>query len=142
MPQVDRFSVSLDTELLAAFDHHIAGKGYVNRSEAVRDMIRDMLLTSRLPEGDHPVLAVLSFLCDQRNGDTAARLRDVVVEAGDLVLGSWHAPADQDRDVVVMTLRGPADLLQSVANRIQALRGTAHADLTLLPAAERIAERS
>ena len=44
MPQVDRFSVSLDTELLAAFDHHIAGKGYANRSEAVRDMIRDLLL--------------------------------------------------------------------------------------------------
>ena len=62
MPQVDRFSVSLDTELLAAFDHHIAGKGYVNRSEAVRDMIRDMLLAGRLPEGDDPVLAVPSFL--------------------------------------------------------------------------------
>lgn len=142
MPQVDRFSVSLDTELLAAFDHHIAGKGYANRSEAVRDLIRDMLLTSRLPDCDEPVLAVLSFLCDQRTGNAAARLRDVVIEAGDLVLGSWYTPADQDCDVVVMTLRGPSDLVQAVANRIQALRGTAHSDLTLLPAADRNAERS
>ncbi len=142
MPQVDRFSVSMDTELLAAFDHHIARKGYVNRSEAVRDMIRDMLLTSRLPDGDDPVLAVLSFLCDQRTGDAAARLRDIAIEAGDLVLGSWHTPADQDHDVVVMTLRGPSDLVQAAAERIQALRGTAHTQLTLLPAADRIAERS
>ena len=97
MPQVDRFSVSLDTELLAAFDHHIAQKGYVNRSEAVRDMIRDMILSSRLPEGDDPVLAVLSFLCDQRTGDAAARLREVVIDAGDLVLGSWRTPADTVR---------------------------------------------
>ena len=101
-----------------------------------------MLLTTRKSEGDDPVLAVLSFLCDKRTGDAAARLRDVVVEAGDLVLGSWHTPVDQDRDVVVMTLRGPSDLVQAVADRIQALRGTAHTHLTLLPAGDRVAERS
>ena len=105
-------------------------------------MIRDMLLTSRLPDGDDPVLAVLSFLCDQRIRDAAARLRDIAIETGDLVLGSWHTPADQDHDVVVMTLRGPSDLVQAAAERIQALRGTAHTQLTLLPAADRIAERS
>ncbi|MEK7732205.1 MAG: ribbon-helix-helix protein, CopG family, partial [Planctomycetota bacterium] len=52
---VDRFTVSLDTELLAAFDHHIAAKGYENRSEAIRDLIRDLLTATQLQKGGEPV---------------------------------------------------------------------------------------
>ena len=60
MAQIDRFSVSLDAELLAAFDRHIAAKGYDNRSEAIRDLIRDLLITSRLKEGNDDVSAILT----------------------------------------------------------------------------------
>ena len=55
MACVDRFSVSLDTELLAAFDRHIAAHGYVNRSEAIRDLIRNILLAGRLEDEKTPV---------------------------------------------------------------------------------------
>ena len=55
VPQVvDRFTVSLDTELLAAFDHHIASLGYENRSEAIRDLIRDELISEKKCGGDGP----------------------------------------------------------------------------------------
>lgn len=133
MPQIDRFSVSLDTELLSAFDHHIAGKGYANRSEAVRDLIRDMLLSDRLPSGDETVVAVQSIVCDHGVGEAGKRLRERIVRAGPLVLGTAHTPAGGETDVVTITYRGPAEAIQRIANDIQAIRGIAHGCLALVP---------
>ena len=133
MPQIDRFSVSLDTELLSAFDRHIAAKGYANRSEAVRDLIRDMLLSDRLPGGGEVVLAVQTLVCDHGVGEAAARLREKIVRAGPLVLGATYTPAGGTRDVVVITFRGPAEPIQRVANEVQAIRGIAHGRLVVLP---------
>ena len=133
MPQVDRFSVSLDTELLAAFDLHIAAKGYENRSEAIRDMIRDLLVGSRLHQRDQPVTAVLTVVCDHGVGEAAARLRACLTEHAHLVCGSLHAAVDDQRDLLAIALRGSVGQVQSLANQIQALRGLAHARLSAVP---------
>ena len=85
MPQVDRFSVSLDTELLAAFDRHIAAKGYENRSEAIRDLIRDLLINSRVLQGEEQVAAVLTVVCDHEAGEAAGRLRACLAKHAELV---------------------------------------------------------
>ena len=133
MPQVDRFSVSLDTELLAAFDLHIAAKGYENRSEAIRDMIRDLLVASRLQQGDEPVAAVLTVVCDHRVGEAAARLRACLNEHAHIVSGSLYTSVDDQRDLLAIALRGSVAQVQSLANRIQALRGLAHVRLSAVP---------
>ncbi len=133
MPQIDRFTVSLDTELLAAFDRHLAARGYENRSEAIRDMIRDLLVTSRLQQGNEPVAAVLTVVCDHCVGEAAARLRACLNEHADLVHGSLHTPVDEHRDCLAIALRGSADRVQTVANQIQALRGLTHAHLSAVP---------
>ena len=133
MPQVDRFSVSLDTELLAAFDRHIAAKGYENRSEAIRDLIRDLLVSSRLQRGDEPVAAVLTVVCDHEAGETAGRLRACLAEHADLVFGSLHLPVDEGRDWLAIGLRGSVEQVQAVANEIQAMRGVTHGHLSVVP---------
>ena len=133
MPQVDRFSVSLDTELLAAFDVHIAAKGYENRSEAIRDMIRDLLVASCLQQGDEPVAAVLTVVCDHRVGEAAARLRAYLNEHAPIVSGSLCTSIDDQRDLLAISLRGPVGQVRSLANRIQAGRGLAHVRLSAVP---------
>ncbi len=136
MPQVDRFSVSLDTELLAAFDRHIAARGYENRSEAVRDMIRDLLVSSRLRRGDEQVVATLTVACDHRVGEASQRLRSHVGAHADLTVGSLHLPLDRDRDLVALGLRGPAGRVQALADQIQATRGITHGHLAVVPVRE------
>ena len=136
MSHVDRFSVSLDTELLAAFDRHIASAGYENRSEAIRDMIRDLLITSRLRQGNEEVAAILTLACDQRVGETAKRLRALLATHTDVVYGSLYLPIDRHREGVAIALRGPVGQVQALANGIQALRGIAHGHLSAVPVKE------
>ena len=136
MPQVDRFSVSLDTELLAAFDHHISARGYHNRSEAIRDLIRDLLTDARLERGDEMVAAFLTVLCDHRQAEAAKRLRSSLADRSDVVVGSFHMPLDQDRDYLVVALKGPAGRVQTEADNLQAMRGVAHAHLSVVPITE------
>ena len=133
MPQIDRFSVSLDTELLAAFDRHIASKGYDNRSEAIRDMIRDLLTAGRLQKGGETVLGFLTAVCDHRVGEAANRLRACLTDHADLVFGSLHLACDEHREGVVISLKGPAERVRATADQLQALRGIAHGHLALVP---------
>ena len=133
MPQVDRFSVSLDTELLAAFDRHIAAKGYENRSEAIRDLIRDLLVSSRLQQGNERVVGVLTVVCDHEAGEAAGRLRACLAKHTDRVCGSFHLPVDEDRDWLAIGLRGSVEQAQAVANEIQAMRGVTHGHLSAVP---------
>jgi CopG family nickel-responsive transcriptional regulator len=133
MPHVDRFSVSLDTELLAAFDGHIAERGYDNRSEAVRDLIRDLLVAHRLQRGDQPVSAILSVVCDHREGEVGKRLRACLAGRRDVVAGTLAIPIDEHRDLLAVGLKGPAGDVQSLANHVQAMRGVAHGRLAAVP---------
>jgi len=130
---VDRFTVSLDTELLAAFDHHIAARGYENRSEAIRDLIRDLLTATQLQKGEVPVVAFLSMVCDHRVGESAKRIRSILQECGDLVLGILTAALDADRDGLTVALKGPSDRVHALANNLQAMRGVTHGHLSAVP---------
>ena len=134
MPPVDRFTVSLDTELLAAFDHYISRNGYENRSEAIRDMIRDLLLSSRPVPDAGTLAAVLTVACDSQAGETADHLRDCLLEHEEVVHGALHWPIDRRRDWLAIGLRGSAGRVQEVAGRVQAMRGIAHGHLSALPA--------
>jgi len=130
---VDRFTVSLDTELLAAFDHHIAARGYENRSEAIRDLIRDLLTATQLQKGGEPVVAFLNMVCDHRVGESANRIRAGLQRSGDLVLGILTAAIDADRDAIAVAMKGPSDRVHALANELQAMRGVTHGRLSAVP---------
>jgi CopG family nickel-responsive transcriptional regulator len=133
MSQIDRFSVSLDVELLAAFDHHIATRGYENRSEAVRDLIRDLLLTNRSQSSEEEVAAMLTAVCDHRAADAASRLRACLAESKALVGGAMHLPLDDHRDLYAIALNGTGKRVQALASQIQAMRGITHGHLSIIP---------
>lgn len=133
MAQIDRFSVSLDTELLAAFDRHIVDRGYRNRSEAVRDMIRDLLADARLKRGSEPAAAILTLVCDYGEGDVTKRLRACLGDHAEAVSGFWHMPLDKHRDFAAIGFQGPSERIQAAANELQAMRGVTHGHLAVVP---------
>ena len=137
MPQVvDRFTVSLDTELLAAFDHHIAALGYENRSEAIRDLIRDELVSDKNREGSDPVSVFVTAVCDHRVGDVGDRVRSALASQADLVRGVLHLSLADQREGLAVALSGPSDRVHSAANALRALRGVEHAHVSPLPAGD------
>ena len=133
MSLVDRFTVSLDTELLAAFDRHIAGHGYENRSEAIRDLIRDLLLSTRDGDSDEPSVGLLTIVCDHGVGETGGRVRTELAAADPVATGMLMTFVDQSRDVLSVALRGPSGELHALADRIQAIRGVSHGHLLMQP---------
>ncbi len=132
MAQTDRFSVSLDTELLAAFDSYILAKRYDNRSEAIRDLIRDALLAGHTYGDDVRVSGVLSFLWDRRVEVDARRLRDCLVAAQQVDTKMSLRNIHTNFDHATVELAGQMSDVRVLTNRIQALKSVKHAHLATL----------
>ena len=132
MPLVDRFTVSLDTELLAAFDGYMSSRGYVNRSEAIRDLIREALATGATTVSAGEVIAVLTGICDAGISDAANRLRIKLAACSAQLLTHLNFPLDDRRSAIVIVLRGATPELRSLTEEIQAMRGVMHGKTSVI----------
>lgn len=130
---MQRFTISLDDDLAATFDTLIAERGYANRSEAVRDLIRDRLDHDRLSHvKSRWCVAVVSYVYDH-HGLAAPRLRDLQHEHHDLVLSSLVTHLDHDNTMETVVLRGRTEAVRTVAGQLVALRGVRHGEMRLIP---------
>jgi CopG family transcriptional regulator, nickel-responsive regulator len=132
---MERFTISLDEKLAKEFDHLIQARGYDNRSEAVRDMIRHELETKRLASGEAPYcIANLSYIYNHHERELAERLTSLQHEQHDLVISTMHAHLDHDNCIETVILRGPTKAVRRFADAISAERGVRHGTLNLVPA--------
>lgn len=137
MPRIDRFTVSLDSELLAAFDHHISTRGYTNRSEAVRDLIRDLFVASAPSQDAEVITGYVTGVVDHAtNRELAVRLRKKLLIHRDVVVGTLTISVDDDRDGVAIALRGKSGEVHGLANRLRALGGFTHGHFRSIPVVE------
>jgi CopG family nickel-responsive transcriptional regulator len=130
MPLISRTGVSLDEDLLHEFDHLIARRGYKNRSEAIRDLIREALL-AQMVESNRPVVGSLTLVYDHHVPGLAQKLTEVQHTAGAMILAATHVHLDHHYCLEVIMMRGPGKSLQSVADGMLALRGVELGKLVL-----------
>jgi CopG family nickel-responsive transcriptional regulator len=131
MPKTVRFGVSMDAELLAAFDTLLARKGYANRSEAIRDLARDALIKTEWETGSKPTVAVLCLVYDHRAGDLASRLTAAQHDHTSHITATLHVHLDAHNCLEVLVLRGPPSRLRNLADRLIATRGVKHGQLVM-----------
>ena len=133
---MERVTISLEETLLAEFDAFIRRKGYENRSEAVRDLVRGRLEEDRVAE-DHsgPAVGCLSYVYNHHQRELARRLTSTQHAHHDLVLTTLHVHLDHDNCLEVAILRGEAGDLHHFAEETMAESGVRHGQLHLLPAA-------
>jgi CopG family nickel-responsive transcriptional regulator len=107
---LERIGVSLEEELLARFDELIAEKGYVNRSEAIRDLIRDALVQRSWSEsGGHAErVAVVTLVYDHDSSSLAQKLAHIQHENHKAVVSALHVHMDAHNCLEVLVLRGGA----------------------------------
>jgi CopG family nickel-responsive transcriptional regulator len=131
---MERFSISLDESLALEFDTLIRARGYANRSEAVRDMLRRELESDRLAREEAPYcVASLSYVYNHHERRLAERLTDLQHHAHDLVVSSMHVHLDHDHCLETLFLRGATTEVRGIAEKISAERGVRHAALNLVP---------
>ena len=131
---MERFTISLDEKLANEFDQLIRARGYQNRSEAVRDLLRGKLDALRIQEAQAPFcVANLSYVYNHHERDLAERLTELQHQQHDLVVATTHVHLDHDDCLETLLLRGPTPAVQAFANAVTAERGVRHGQLNLVP---------
>jgi CopG family nickel-responsive transcriptional regulator len=131
---MERFTISLDEKLASEFDHLIRERGYLNRSEAVRDMLRGKLDALRLQEEQAPFcVASLSYVYNHHERDLAERLTELQHDHHDLVVAVTHVHLDHDNCLETVLLRGATEVVRRFADALIAERGVRHGQVNLVP---------
>ncbi|MFC1528515.1 nickel-responsive transcriptional regulator NikR [Candidatus Latescibacterota bacterium] len=128
-----RFGVSIGSGLLEKFDALIEEKGYTNRSEAIRDLIRDRLVKD---EWDGKTVSVesigtITLIYDHHTSETGDKLTDTAHEHHDLVVSSSHVHLTHDSCLEVVIVKGPGNRILSLADRLTSMRGVKHGKLVV-----------
>lgn len=134
---MQRFTISLDDQLASQFDDFIARKGYVNRSEAVRDLIRqrlgDAVPDVRAPEAKARwCVANLSYVYDHHDQTVSMRVLDLQHQHHDLVVTSMRTHLDHDHCLETTVLRGTVRHVRTLADQLIALKGVRHGQVHLV----------
>lgn len=96
MSQLSRIGVAIDSDLLEKFDAHIANRGYTNRSEAFRDLIRDELVEQAWAKPESMVVGTVTLVYDHHVRMLSEKLTDIQHEAFHAVLSTLHVHLDHD----------------------------------------------
>lgn len=126
--------MSLDSTLAGLFDAFIAERGYTNRSEAMRDLIRQQLETERLERSDDGhCVAALMYVYNHHELELASRITRVHHEHHELNMSSMHVHLDHDNCLEIALMRGPIRQVRVFANAVMAERGVRHGKIHMVP---------
>lgn len=130
MGKLARMGVSLERDLLKKFDDFIGKKGYENRSEAIRDLIRERLIQEESGE-NKIVVGTLTFIYDHHRPSLTEKLVAAQHQAGGDVLAATHVHLDHHNCLEVIIMKGRGRDLRDLANGILSLRGVKHGQLVV-----------
>ncbi len=131
---MERFTISMDDQLFEQFDAVSQARGYHNRSEAIRDLIRDYLENARLQKDNKGFcIATLTYIYNHHERDLASQVTSAHHHHHDLTLSSMHVHMDHDNCLEVVILRGIIEDVRIFANRVIATNGVRHGKLHIVP---------
>ena len=134
MTNLTRTALAIDRGLLEKFDTWMAHRGYTNRSEAVRDLMRTALVEAEWADPAANVVATLSIIYDHSARQLAQELVGLQHEDHHAILCSQHVHLDHHDCLEVIVMRGRASQLRRMADAIVSTRGVKAGQLTLMSA--------
>lgn len=130
---MERFTISLDESLARQFDELIANRGYSNRSEAVRDLIRAAIEGDRQREEPSGYcVANLSYVYNHHERELAERLTGLQHDHHDLTVAALHSHLDHENCLESVILKGPTREVRQFADALVAERGVRHGKLNVI----------
>lgn len=131
MGRTIRFGVSLDADLLHPFDELCARRAYGNRSEAIRDLIRKVLVEEKWERSDEECAGTLSLIYDHHKNDLARKLTALQHDEHDIIVAGLHVHLDHHNCLEVLVLKGEPQRVRALADRLCAVRGVKHGSFAL-----------
>ena len=128
-----RFGVSIVESLLEKFDTLIEDKGYTNRSEAIRDLIRDKLVESEWGKNAvaEDAIGTITIIYDHHTREIGDRLTDIAHHNHDLVISTMHVHLTHSSCLEVMVVKGTGDQIRRFADTLISIRGVKHGKLVI-----------
>jgi CopG family nickel-responsive transcriptional regulator len=126
-----RFGVSIEDGLLKSFDRIIGNKGYQNRSEAIRDLIRDHLVSEQWEAGTEETAGTITLVYSHDTRELTDTLTDIQHHYHAAVVSTTHIHLDGHNCLEVLIVRGKGDEIRKIADRLIGTKGVIHGKLTL-----------
>lgn len=131
MGDLSRIGVAIDSELLAKFDSLIGLRGYTNRSEAFRDLIRDELIQKTWESPESEVVGTVTLVYDHHVRLLSEKLTGMQHDHHKQILSTLHVHLDHDNCLEVLIVRGQAKIVQQIAEKLISTKGVKHGRLTI-----------
>ena len=131
MSALSRIGVAIDTGLLKKFDKLIGQRGYTNRSEAFRDMIRDELVEQTWESPESQVVGTVTLLYDHHVRMLNEKLTSIQHDFHHSILSTLHVHLDHDNCLEVLVVRGKSAEVRKVADVLISTKGVKHGRLTI-----------
>jgi len=129
MAELTRFGVSMDDRLLNRFDELIERKGYVNRSEAVRDLIRNALVEDQWTRAEEEIIGTVTIVYDHHTRDLGDKLTEQQHSHHGAIVSSLHVHLDAHHCLEVVVVRGKAAEVRRLADELIGTKGVKHGKL-------------
>jgi len=126
-----RFGVSIEGKLLKRFDRLIGTKGYRNRSEAIRDLIRDLLVNEQWEAGTEETAGTITLVYSHDTRELNDTLTDIQHHYHAAVVSTTHIHLDHHHCLEVLIVRGRGGEIRKIADRLIGTKGVIHGKLTL-----------
>ncbi|MFY9114434.1 MAG: nickel-responsive transcriptional regulator NikR [Dethiobacteria bacterium] len=131
MSQLTRFGISIDRDLLARFDQEIVSKGYSNRSEAIRDLIRNQLVERDWKDENEEVAGTITLVYNHHTRGLSDLLTELQHAYNQLILSTMHVHLDHHNCLEILVVKGKAREAKEVADRLLSVKGVLHGKLTV-----------
>ena len=131
MGVLSRIGIALDSDLLKRFDRSIRHRGYTNRSEAFRDLIRDRLVTEQTAEPDATVVGTVTLIFDHHAHGVTEKLTEAQHAHHELVVSTSHAHLDHESCLEVLIVHGKSAQVAQFADLLIGLKGVQHGRLVM-----------
>lgn len=121
----------MESDLLETFDRMIDKRGYTNRSEAIRDFVREKIVEEGVHDADTPAFGVLSFVYDHHVRELEGKLTDFQHEHFKSIVSTSHVHIDHDNCLEIIILKDKSGEISEISNKILTYKGVKHGRLSL-----------
>jgi CopG family nickel-responsive transcriptional regulator len=130
MSSIVRFGVSLERDLLEKFDSLIESRNYTNRSEAIRDLIRQELVNKEWIEGED-VAGAITLVYDHHKRELLNKITDIQHDFQSIIISTQHIHLDHNNCLELIAVRGNPSQVKRLAEKLKAIKGVKHATLSM-----------
>lgn len=128
-----RFGISMDGNLLRKFDHLVRQRGYENRSEAIRDLIREAIIEQTWEDGEQIIAGSILLFYDHHQRNLLEEMTKIQHSVHDVILATTHFHLNHNSCLELIVVKGKAQEIQQLSHQLTSLKGVSYGNFTVAP---------